>query len=76
MYRHLTEIGLLLQVLGVIPPAVNSLLPDRVTYDGEVGIPVAEKVEPSRRDRMAIFASFALVAAGAFFQFLAVYLAP
>ncbi len=76
MYRHLTEIGLLLQVLGVIPPAANSLLPDRVIYDREVGIPVAEKVEPSRRDRIAIFVGFSLLAVGAFFQFLAVYLAP
>jgi hypothetical protein len=73
MYRHLTEIGLLLQFLGVIPPVVNSLLPDRVIYDREVGIPVAEKLE---RDRIAVFVGLALVAAGAIFQFLAVYLAP
>ncbi len=76
MYRHFTEIGLLLQVLGVIPPAVNSLFPDRAIFSQEAGTILAEKVEPSRRDRTAIFVGFALVAAGAFLQFLAVYLAP
>ncbi len=76
MHRYLTEIGLVLQVLGVIPPAVNALLPTRDIHDQEVGIEVAGKVEPGRRDRIAIFGGFALVAAGAVCQFLAVYLAP
>lgn len=76
MYRHLTEIGLLLQVLGIIPPAVNFQIPDRDIHDQEHGIPVAGKLVPGRRDRIAIFGGFALVAAGAICQLLAVYLAP
>jgi hypothetical protein len=76
MYRHLTEAGLVLQVLGVIPPAVNSLLPDRDIHDQEFGLSVAGKHVPGRRDYITILVSFALVAAGAFLQFLAVFLAP
>jgi len=70
MHKHLTEFGLWLQVLGVVPPTVISLLPERAIFNQELGVTVAEKFVPSRRDRIAILSGFALVALGAIFQIL------
>ena len=74
MHKVMTEIGLVLQVLAVIPPGLNALRSDRDVYDREVGVPVASRFEPSKRDRIAIVGGFALVAAGGLLQWLAVYL--
>ena len=71
MCRFLTVLGLLFQVFGVIPSALDYLFPARVTHESEVGIPTGERVQTTKREWVA-FVGFAAVALGAFLQLVAV----
>jgi hypothetical protein len=73
MSTYLTEIGLILQILGVIPPIVPAVRSEkraaRATFESTMD--AAEKYGMSRRDQVWILGGFVLVALGAGFQFVA-----
>ncbi len=69
-------LGLVLQVLAVIPPALLVLPTSRATFSQEHGVVVAMKDKAGSREWLLILGGFGLVAAGSICQIVGLLNSP